>query len=152
MVMSKARRLEPVAQVAKSKEDQAARDLAALQKRVDEQGARLASLLSFRTEYQQRLQDAGSAGMDSRRFHDFSNFIARLDNAIEQQTAVLGKLKAECEVKKQQWIAMRAKAKALDKVIARQVAHDMRTDARREQAALDDRAQHRAKGESPWDE
>ena len=152
IVMSKACRLDPVAQVAKSKEDQAAKDLAAYQKRADEQSARLASLMSFRAEYRQRLQDAGSAGMDARRFHEFSDFIARLDSAIEQQTAVLGKLKAECEVKKQQWIAMRAKTKALDKVIARHVAQEMRTDARREQAALDDRAQHHAKGESPWDE
>ena len=139
--MHRSQRLEPVVKIAKSREEQAAKELAACQKRADACEAQLASLRGFRAEYSQRLQAAAQAGIRSRQFHDFTSFITRLDKAIDQQQRLLGQLQGECEVKRQRWVTSRAKSLALDKVVTRYTASEVRTEAQKEQLAADEQAQ-----------
>ena len=86
--MRRSRRLEPISQVVQSAERLAARALTACQRRVAAQEARLAELRAFRTEYQQRFQEAGRAGMNARQLQDFCEFLTRLDTTAEHQSAV----------------------------------------------------------------
>lgn len=139
--MYRSRRLEPVVKIAKSREEHAAKELAVCHKRADDCEEQLASLRGFRAEYSQRLQAAAQAGIRSREFHDFTSFITRLDKAIDQQQRLLGQLRAECEVKRQHWVASRARSLALDKVVTRYTALEVRTEAQREQLAADEQAQ-----------
>jgi flagellar FliJ protein len=139
--MHRSRRLEPVVRIAKSREEHAAKELAACQKRVDECEEQLVSLRGFRAEYGQRLQAAAQAGIPSREFHDFTSFITRLDKAIDQQQRLLGQLRGECEAKRQHWVASRARSLALDKAVTRYTASEVRAEARKEQLAADERAQ-----------
>jgi flagellar FliJ protein len=139
--MNRSSRLQPVIQIAKSKEDLAAKQLAACQKRIDEGETQLERLLNFLTEYSHGLQVTAHAGMSSRQFCDYTDFISRLELAVQQQRKVLRQLKSDCELKRQHWLVSRAKSKVLDKLFTHYVIQEMAIEARREQAEADDRAQ-----------
>jgi flagellar FliJ protein len=139
--VSRANRLDPVVKVAKSREDTAARELAAYRALEEQQETQLDTLLQFRAEYGERFHTAAHAGMSSQQFHDYREFLSRLDAAIEHQRQVLRQAQTDCERSRQRWAASRAKSRALDKVIAQQQAQAVRAEARRDQMDSDERAQ-----------
>src|SRR5690606_38736008 len=69
-------------------------------------------LANYRTDYIQQSQQQGAAGLQSRQYSQFVNFIAKLDTAISQQGRAVQQAKAAAEQRKQAWLAMQKKRKA----------------------------------------
>lgn len=139
--MTKSQRLKPVTQLAERKEHDAARLLAAAQKVVEQREQRLTELLSYAAEYQQRLQNAGRAGIEAGQLHDYQAFIVKLDEAIIHQRAMLEAAARELDERRSQWHATHNASMALDKVVTRYRHEEIRSGAQREQAESDERAQ-----------
>ena len=110
-------------------------------------------LANYRTEYIQQSQQQGSAGLQSRQYNQFVNFIGKLDQAILQQGRAVQLAKAAAEQRKQSWLAMQKKRKALELLVERNNLAELQKQLRLEQKNADEfasqqfmRTQHNVHG------
>lgn len=110
-------------------------------------------LANYRTEYIQQSQQQGSAGLQSRQYNQFVNFIGKLDQAILQQGRAVQQAKAAAEQRKQSWLAMQKKRKALELLVERNNLAELQKQLRLEQKNADEfasqqfmRTQHNVHG------
>lgn len=147
MTRFRSRRLQPVQAVARRREQGAARALTESQGRQAAARRQLEELECFRREYAHRFQQAGRVGLGGKALQEYQQFLAQLDQAIAAQRARLAAGEAELGTCRETWRGLRARARALDRVVERLQAGERRRRERREQAASDERAQHTGR----WD-
>jgi flagellar FliJ protein len=138
--MDRSERLEPVTRVARSREQDAARELGEYRKVLDALEARLAELSLYRDEYVQRMGACGADGIDAMKLAEYRGFIARLSEAINYQEAKVRDARTEFERRRRRWSATRTRVAALDKVVSGYEAEALKEEERREQRDLDERA------------
>ncbi|NOY71509.1 MAG: flagellar export protein FliJ [Gammaproteobacteria bacterium] len=141
--MYKSKRLKPIEQLAEEKELAAAKNLGASLNLVAERKKKLEELDFYRTEYSQRFQSTNNAPTLAYQFHDFRNFLHRLDLVIEEQKKLLLFSEQDVIEKKKIWKACRSKAKALGKVVSRLEVVELMQETRQEQKELDERSLRR---------
>ena len=95
-------------------------------------------LANYRTEYIQQSQQQGSAGLQSRQYNQFVNFIGKLDQAILQQGKAVQQAKAAAEQRKQSWLTMQKKRKALELLVERNNLAELQKQLRQEQKNADE--------------
>jgi len=95
-------------------------------------------LADYRTEYIQQSQQQGSAGLKSRQYNQFVNFIGKLDQAISQQGKAVQQAKAAAEQRKQSWLMMQKKRKALELLVERNNLAELQKQLRQEQKNADE--------------
>ncbi|MDP4528230.1 flagellar export protein FliJ [Alkalimonas delamerensis] len=95
-------------------------------------------LADYRTEYIQQSQQQGSSGLQSRQYNQFVNFIAKLDQALEQQARQVSQAQAVMEQRRQQWLAMQKKRKAMEYLLEQQRQQALTKAARAEQQMQDE--------------
>lgn len=95
-------------------------------------------LADYRTDYIQQSQQQGSMGLQSRQYNQFVSFIAKLDLALQQQAQQIQQAKAVLEQRRQQWLAMQKKRKALEYLLEQQKQQAMKKAARTEQLLQDE--------------
>ena len=132
--------MQPVVQVAASKEQAAARSLGDCQREIDARTARLTELLAYQAEYAQRFESSGGQGLDMARLQDYRVFLARLNDAISQQRRLVEVARGEYEQTRSHWLGTRRQAQAIDKVVDRFKHDEVRAQGCREQAETDERA------------
>jgi flagellar FliJ protein len=76
---------------------------------------------------------------------DYQAFLARLNEAIRQQHAVVQRARSERDAERVRWQEMARKAKALDHVVEQWNLEEQRARDRREQLETDERAQRKVK-------
>ena len=138
--MTRSKRMQPVVEVAASKEQAAARKLGECQHEIDTRNARLTELLAYQAEYAQRFEASGGTGLDMARLQDYRVFLARLNDAIRQQRQLVEMARSDYEKMKGLWLGARQQAQAIDKVVDRFKLDEVRAQGRREQAETDERA------------
>lgn len=134
-------RLKPVQKLADMGESEASRDLGRSQQALSEQEARLEQLRQYREEYRGMFE--GERAVDPRRLRDERAFLARLDEVIRQQEAVVRSNMEAYEQQREGWIEAKSRANALDRAAERYRAGEARDRDRREQKEQDDQAQRR---------
>lgn len=97
-------------------------------------------LANYRTEYIQQSQQQGAAGLQSRQYSQFVNFIAKLDQAILQQGRAVHQARAAAEQRKQSWLTMQKKRKALELLVQRGEQTELQRQLREEQKNADEYA------------
>jgi len=97
-------------------------------------------LANYRTEYIQQSQQQGSAGLQSRQYNQFVSFIGKLDQAIQQQGRAVQQAQAAAEQRKQSWLAMQKKRKALELLVQRNDAAELQKQLQQEQRNADEYA------------
>jgi flagellar FliJ protein len=145
--VTRSKRLKPVAEIAQSRERDAAVALARYRQIRDERERRLKELQDYRQEYIRRFQDAGSQGIDVGQLQGYRVFLERLEETVQQQEGLLAAARRDYEERRQAWVALRGRAEALDKVVARHRDQELRDADRREQGESDDRSQRSAGGD-----
>lgn len=138
--MTRSKRMQPVVNVAATKEQEAARQLGECQREIDARNARLTELLAYQAEYAQRFEASGGQGLDTARIQDYRMFLARLNDAISQQRRLVEVARLEYEKKRTHWLGARQHAHAIDKVVERFKREEDRSQGRREQADTDEHA------------
>lgn len=132
--------LQAAVQVAQSREDEAVKLLAESQQRLVQQQNQLRQLLLFRGEYAIQFQNEGSSGgITARQFQNYAAFLNGLDQGIAQSQHQLDRLQHELQRKRQDWVRMRAKTKALKEVIERDRQARLWQQDQREQRDSDER-------------
>lgn len=123
-----------------------------MQTRADEATVRLAQLIAnerdarnklqmlqqYRDEYATRFREAAQNGLTPREWHNYQEFLGRLDEAIDAQTQAVGQQARNTSAGQLQWQQQRKKLKAFDTLSQRHYAKEEAQQMRREQKAQDE--------------
>ena len=140
--MSKASRLEPLADHAGLIEADAARRLAASVHTLKVQEAELESLRSYLAEYRQHAEDEQQT-TDSGRWQNLRHFLAKLSDAVAFKEAELQQSIEKYRLDADRWRDSHKRAQTLDKVVERSNRDELHARRQREQAELDEQAARR---------
>ena len=143
--MTRSKRMQPVADVARNRQQDAARQMGERQRELDRQVERLDELSSYRSEYARRFEE-GPENMTGMNVRDYRLFLSRLNQAIEEQARRVEQARRELELSRGKWTASRVHDDAIHKVMDRFREDEKRQARRREQAQEDElgqRGRHR---------
>ena len=135
--MTKPSRLEPIAEIATMRENEAAQRLAASAAQLAAKERELEQLRGYLAEYRQRAQ---SEATDSTRLQNTRAFLARLSDAVAFHETELQKAVDRHRVELEHWRDSHQRAQALDKYIERSQREELDALQRRDQAEVDERA------------
>lgn len=136
---SRAKRLQPAADQAHQRTEDALAHLASEQQRLAKAEQQLGELEQYRREY----AAAGAGAQSVTALLNRQQFVARIDQAIAQQTVAVERQQHRLDQVRADWRSAHARESALDSVIAQHTEHERRAEERREQSEIDERMQHR---------
>lgn len=140
--------MAPVQRVLGKKEKDHARELGESRTRLAAAQAKLRDLEQYRLDYEQAFQQRAKAGQTARALRDFQVFLARLDQAIQQQRQIVAAAEKDVGGHSTRWQSAARQVKAVDSVVGRWQGEERRAQDRREQKDTDDRAQRAARPRS----
>ena len=112
--MTKTFSLKKVQEVADIRTDTAAANLGSLMQNLQRQEAKLALLLQYRDEYQERLQRAKQRGLDGLALRNFHDFLDRLEHALIEQRATVAHAQRSVERGRDEWRSADQRSRAYD--------------------------------------
>jgi flagellar FliJ protein len=139
-VSKRADRLQPAADQAKQRSEDAVLKLAEQQQRLAKAERQLMELRGYRQEY---ATPPGVGGLTATALMNRQQFVERIDRAIEQQVLEIERQRRLLDQMRGQWRDAHAREAALDNVIDRYREQDRKAEERREQNDIDERMQHR---------
>lgn len=145
--MSKrADRLQPAADQAKQRSEDAVLKLAEQQQRLAKAERQLMELRGYRQEY---ANPPSAGGLTATALMNRQQFVERIDRAIAQQTIEIERQRRLLDQVRSQWRDAHAREAALDNVIDRYREQERKAEERHEQSEIDERMQHRRPAHSP---
>lgn len=129
--------MQPVAHVADSRQQDAARQMGERQRVLEEQIRRQQELDAYREEYARRFED-GAEGMMGLHVREYRLFLARLNQAAEEQARNVERAQQALERSQGDWTRCRIHSDAVHKVIDRMQVEERDEDVRREQSENDE--------------
>ncbi|MCG7949533.1 MAG: flagellar export protein FliJ [Candidatus Thiodiazotropha taylori] len=139
--MSPSKRLKPVQRFAHSKEQNAARSMGQARKNLEQEEAKLKQLKQYHQEYLERFEQMAREGMTSTQLQEYRTFLAKLDEAINQQQQVVAASMVNHNSQKTDWKQKHSRTQALNKVIDRYREKEQKSADRREQKESDEHNQ-----------
>jgi flagellar FliJ protein len=135
--------LQAVQDLARFREEEAGRMVALAAARLAEGRQKSEVLRSYREQYAQELITAGGAGVDAARLRDTLAFIARIDDALEQQALEIEKLAANWQSMVADWNERTRELKTYGVLEQRHLDRLALRDRRQEQRVTDEWANRR---------
>jgi|GEM_PF-1888984 len=137
--MKRSHRLQKVLQLSAEKESEAARVLAEAGRKIEEVQCQLESMQRFRKDYSVRMGEQGMA-LNGLQLHEYRSFLANLGRAIEEQEALLVKMRQEYAALQHTWRQAHCRNKGISKVQKKWVRFEQDCLEKQSQRELDDRA------------
>ena len=129
--------------VQKEREEQLHANFVRAQQMYQQAEQKYQGLAQYRTDYIQQSQQQGSIGLGGRQYNQFLAFISKLDEALSQQARVVQQSRNAAEQRKQSWLKMQTKRKALEKLLQLSAEREQLTQERQQQKLADDYALQR---------
>lgn len=139
--MTRSKRMQPVQQLAQSREQKAVQKLGQSQQYLQAQQARLEELRAYRDQYARDFEALGGAGLGATRMQDYRLFLTRLGDAIRQQEAAIAQCCTRLEQSRRQWMESHGQSRAVNKLVDQYRREENKQLNRKEQKEQDDRAQ-----------
>jgi flagellar FliJ protein len=130
--------LQPLVHLAHQRNDAATRKLGQLNQQHQTAQEKLDALQQYRKDYQLKFQEEAKNGMAPAEMKNFQDFMARLDQAIQQQSAVIEKTRAGVQDGKTDLMATTRKMKSFDALAQRHVEAEKKLEAKNEQRTQDE--------------
>jgi flagellar FliJ protein len=124
--------------LAAQRRDAHAQRLAALTRDRDEARQRLEMLLSYRTDYQTRLSQASSKGIDLEVLRNYQSFLSQLERAIAQQSDLVAQAERKVQGARQEWTSERQRVESFQALDERHSASVAKDERRRAQKLTDE--------------
>ena len=99
---------------------------------------KLEMLVDYRREYDSRLSDSATGGIDAEKLRSYRQFLVNLQRAIDQQTEVLVQCQQRLAQLQAQWSAEQRQVDSFRVLDERRLAHETRVENRREQKLIDE--------------
>lgn len=141
--MSATSQLDMLSELARNARDQAGQALAGERHNEQQVAAQLESLSRYRLEYAERLQQSMRNGIDPASMHNYQQFLASLDAALERARQALHEQRHRVTHRQQQWQQEQQRLSAYDTLSSRRQAEQQKQEARREQRTSDEMASGR---------
>ena len=135
----RSKRMQPVAQHAEQKEQDAVRLFVQAQQALADAEQQLQQLMAYREEYSRSDTSQGARGMHQVR--NLQAFISNLGQAIEQAHINIENRKQVCERYRQAWLKTRSRSQALNRVVEKYQLEELKQQEQREQKEQDEHAQ-----------
>ncbi|MCC5450462.1 flagellar export protein FliJ [Rheinheimera sp. UJ51] len=100
-------------------------------------------LADYRTEYIQQSLQQGSAGLGGRQYNQYVSFISKLDQALTQQGRVVQQSRNAAEQRRQTWLKMQTKRKALEILVEQARQKEFQLAEKQQQKLADEYAAQR---------
>jgi flagellar protein FliJ len=149
--MSQSFPLQTLLELMQSRTDEATRKLGQLISAEQSQRSRLDMLEQYRDEYAQRLRDATTAGITRLILRNYQEFLARIDQAIEQQRLAVQNSELKTKAGQTQWHTQNKQLKAIDTLSIRHEARERYRENKLEQKLLDEFSSRKYNTEDPPD-
>jgi len=130
--------LQPLVHLAQQKNEAATKKLGQLNRQHQTAQEKLDALQQYRKDYQLKFQEEAKQGMAPADMKNFQDFIGRLDQAIQQQTAVITKTKAGVQNGRTELMDTTRKMKSFDTLAQRHVDAEKKLEAKSEQRMQDE--------------
>ena len=136
--MSQPFTLQPLLELMQSRTDEATRRLGQLIAAEQSARSRLQMLEQYRAEYADRLRETIAQGMTRQVLANYQDFLARIDDAIRQQTFAVQQSAANTSHGQQNWKEQNTRLKAIDTLSARHDVKERQREEKNEQKLLDE--------------
>ncbi len=146
--MNRAFPLQSLLDLSQLRLDEAGRRLGELIAGEQEASRRHTLLVQYREEYRARFVVAAQDGLRPSAWQNYTSFLARLDEAINQASAAMTQTKQQTVAGQQEWVSKRGRVKAFDTLSDRHQSRVAYQDQRQEQKASDEHGarRHEEKG------
>ncbi|WP_035480469.1 flagellar export protein FliJ [Aliagarivorans marinus] len=122
------------------KEQDAAKALAEVQQQLRQFEGQLQHLEEYRRSYLEQALAHGADGLKAQSFHQYQMFIQKLEQASVQQNQSIQQIRQNLSLCRKQWQEQRAKRRAMELLIEKQVAEKEKAQLKAEQKLLDEYA------------
>ena len=147
--MKRSQRIEVAQRVADQREQSKAQALAASERSLQECEAKLRELEGYRLGYIKDFAQRASLGMDASRARDYQIFLARLDEALAQQSELVQRARALRDSERSGWQSAAQRADVVERMMQHVKSDEHRADEKREQLESDERSQRQwARGQT----
>ena len=136
--MAKPFSLQTVLELMQARADEATQQLARLIANERDARNKLEMLQHYRDEYASRFQQAAQNGLTPREWHNYQEFLGRLDEAIAAQTKAVTLQAQNTAAGQTNWQQQRKKLKAIDTLSERHHASEEAHEQRRDQKVQDE--------------
>jgi flagellar FliJ protein len=144
--------LQPLLELMQTRADEATRQLGQLISAEQNQRSRLQMLAQYRDEYAQRLREASAHGLTRQILGNYQDFLARIDEAITQQSIVVANSERSTQAGQAHWREQNTRLKAIDTLSQRHDARERYREGRQEQKLLDEFSTRKFSANHPQDE
>ncbi|HKT72890.1 MAG TPA: flagellar export protein FliJ [Steroidobacteraceae bacterium] len=139
--MKRAQRLDMVQRVVDDSERGRAQSLAASERRLKESETKLSELRAYQDGYMREFSRRAGNGIDSASARDYQAFLARLEEALKQQTQAVTRARAQRDAAMSTWQGAALRAQAVGQMVKRFQTEQEQALDRREQSESDERSQ-----------
>jgi len=136
--MTQAFSLQPLLEIMQSRTDEATRKLGQLIAAEQSQKSRLQMLEQYRAEYAQRMQEITAQGVTRIVLHNYQDFLARIDEAIRQQSIEVQNSENSTKAGQEHWQSQNKQLKAIDTLSLRHDARERYRENKQEQKQQDE--------------
>ena len=141
--MAKPFSLQTVLELMQLRADEATRQLARLIANERDAKSKLDMLAQYRDEYATRFKQAAQSGITQREWHNYQEFLNRLDEAIAAQQQMVAVQAKNTAAGQALWQQQRKKLKAIDTLSERHFSSEYALEQKREQKTQDEFAARR---------
>lgn len=139
--MKRSQRLDMVQRVVDDLERRKAEALAASERRVTENEMKLTELETYRATYVRDFAVRAETGITAAAARDYQAFLARLDDALRQQSQVVIGVRAQRDAEMRNWQGAAQRADAVGQMVKHWKNDEQRALDKREQLEADERSQ-----------
>lgn len=130
--------LQSVLDLMQTRTDDATRRLANLIASENNARNKFEMLQQYRDEYATRFRLAAESGISQQEWHNYQEFLNRLDEAIDSQGQAVCQQEKNTKAGQAQWQQQRVKLKAFDTLSRRHETNEIKLEVRREQKIQDE--------------
>ncbi len=132
--------LDTLTDLARTRTEEAARRLGALQNARLSASQKLDMLLQYRQDYRDQLYALMDKGLPTARWRNYQAFLGTLDGAIEQQRAIVSQAAVRVDLGRTDWQQNKRRLNSFDTLAERVRRQELLVQARREQRDSDERS------------
>lgn len=138
--MKKSQRMQILIDLAKRKEDTAAQQLARDKAKVAHDEQKLGELKEYAEQYE---SERNLLGLSAYLTTNYQHFVDRVQQAIAQQEAAVGRAEQQAEMSMRRWVQARSKTKSMDWLKEKNIKAESAVEAKQEQRQSDEFAMRR---------
>jgi flagellar FliJ protein len=132
--------LDMLLDLARTRTDDSARRLGALQSALITASQKLQLLIQYRKDYHDQLDAMMRDGLPSSQWRNYRNFLSTLDAAIEQQRSIALQAETKLDNGRSDWRTQKRRLNSFDTLAERVRQQEQMLQAKREQRDSDERA------------